>query len=283
MARRRGADAPAVSVIVTTYNWPHALDLALDSLTRQTYRHLEIIVADDGSGPETAALVAKWAEASPTPIVHAWQEDDGFRAARARNLAASRASGDYLIMIDGDCLALPTFVASHVRHAEAGWFTVGRRCFMRRRATGTVLARSWPVHRWPRAALAPLAMLGGSNRPLQLISLPLSEARRKNRPTAWNKAQSCNLGVWRSDFDRVAGFEEGFETYGLEDTDFVVRLVRAGVRRITLEHADPVLHLWHARKAIVEDSRARLADVMSADRVTPMRSLLLETAAAGGG
>lgn len=276
MGEGKDARAPSVSAIVATYNWPQALDRVLDGLTRQTYPHLEIIVADDGSRPETAALVEEWAGKSPFPVHHSWQPDEGYRLARSRNLAASKATGDYLLMLDGDGLVFPTFIEKHVANAEPGWFTAGRRCYLRRWACEAILKRRLSPHLWPRGVLVPIALLGGSNRPFQIVSWPMSEARRKNRPTEWDKAQTCNLGLWRSDFERVAGFEEGFETYGLEDTDFVVRLMRSGVRRITLEHADPVLHLWHKRRAIPAENRARLAEVMAGERLTPTRSLLLE-------
>jgi GT2 family glycosyltransferase len=123
-------------------------------------------------------------------------------------------------------------------------------------------------------------LLGGSNRPLQVLSLPQSDERRRNRPTEWNKAQTCNLGLWRRDFERIGGFEEGFVGYGLEDTDFVVRLIRSGVRRITLEHLDPVLHIWHPRRKIPEDNRAKLAEIMASERTRAERSVLLEGPAA---
>lgn len=266
---------PRVSLIISTYNWPEALDLVLDSAVRQTFQPMEIIVADDGSRDDTAALIAEWTARSAIPIIHSWQEDEGFRLARSRNLAAQRARGDYLIFLDGDSLVFPTFAENHQRNAAPGWFTVGRRCYVRRWATHRILDQRLRPHRWARAALFPLALFGGSNRPLQLLTLPQSEARRRNRPTEWNKAQGGNLGVWREDLLRVGGFDESYGHYGLEDTDFVVRLFRAGVHRITLEHLDPVLHLWHGRKKTPDANRARLAALLEADAIAPQRSLLL--------
>lgn len=48
---------PSVSVIVTTYNWPAALGLTLQSIEEQSARPDQVIIADDGSGPETAKKV----------------------------------------------------------------------------------------------------------------------------------------------------------------------------------------------------------------------------------
>ncbi len=266
---------PRVSVIVTTYNWPSALDLVLDSLSGQTFSDFEVVVADDGSGAETRTVIDDWQSRFPVPLKHVWQEDDGFRAARARNLAVREAAGDYVVFLDGDCLVLPTFLANHLRYASTDWFTVGRRCFMRKGPSKLIEAHRWRVHAWPRAVLVTAALFGGSNRPFQLISLPVSHDRRRNRPKEWNKAQTCNLGVWREDVLDVGGFDEGYGAYGLEDTDFVIRLIRSGRQRITLEHADPVLHLWHQRKKTASDNRDRLAAMESSHRITPEQSILL--------
>lgn len=271
-----GGHYPRVSAIVATYNWPQALDLVLDGLVAQTWPDLEIVIADDGSGAETRALIDRYRARSPFPIVHSWQEDEGYRLARSRNLAVQRSSGEYLIMLDGDGLVFPTFVEKHLRAAEAGWFTAGRRCFMRAWPTRQILRRHLRVHHWPRAALFPLALFGGSNRAAQLLPIPYSEAQRKARAGEWNKAQTCNMGIWRKDFLHVQGFEEGFTTYGLEDTDFVLRLLRSGVRRMSLEHADPVLHLHHGRRQISDDNRAMLDEIMTSDRIRPRLSVFTD-------
>ena len=48
-----------ISLIITTYNWPQALDLVLTSVSRQTRLPDEVIVCDDGSGAETARIVTE--------------------------------------------------------------------------------------------------------------------------------------------------------------------------------------------------------------------------------
>ena len=86
-----------ISVVVSTYNWPEALDLSLKSLSVQTDSNFEIVVADDGSRADTAQLVDEWRRKSPVKIIHSWQEDKGFRLARSRNVAVTRSSGKYLM------------------------------------------------------------------------------------------------------------------------------------------------------------------------------------------
>ena len=67
-----------ISVIVSTYNWPTALDLVLQSLALQKDNHFEVIVADDGSKAETAELISHHQAAFPHPLIHSWQETRGF-------------------------------------------------------------------------------------------------------------------------------------------------------------------------------------------------------------
>ena len=66
-----------ISVIVAVYNRPDALAAVLRSLSRQSDRNFEIVIADDGSGREVEGVIAAWAPRLGVPIRHVWQEDDG--------------------------------------------------------------------------------------------------------------------------------------------------------------------------------------------------------------
>jgi cellulose synthase/poly-beta-1,6-N-acetylglucosamine synthase-like glycosyltransferase len=80
--------APAASVVVTTYNNPRYLELVLLGYARQDRRDFEVVVADDGSRPDTKALLDRMRPTFPVPLVHAWQDDIGFRQARVMNWGA---------------------------------------------------------------------------------------------------------------------------------------------------------------------------------------------------
>jgi len=100
-----------IAVIVTTYNRPDALAAVLEAYIAQRDRYFEIIVADDGSGPETEAAVAVCRGRTEIAIGHVRQEDLGFRAGAVRNRALALTRADYVIFTDGDCLPLPGFIA----------------------------------------------------------------------------------------------------------------------------------------------------------------------------
>src|ERR1700730_11552217 len=122
---------PHISVIVTTYNWPAALERVLIALSHQSDQvAFEVIVADDGSTKETADLIGHLQKSLPYDLQHCWQPDIGFRAAKIRNQAAALARGQYLIFIDGDCIPPSSFIARHQQLAQRGCFVVGNRILL---------------------------------------------------------------------------------------------------------------------------------------------------------
>ena len=110
----------AVSVVVSTCNWPEALDAVLRGLAAQSDPAFEVVVADDGSTSDTAETVARWTAVLGDRLVHAWQPDEGFRLARVRNLGAAAARGTYLVFVDGDCIPRRHFVAAIRRGCVPG-------------------------------------------------------------------------------------------------------------------------------------------------------------------
>ncbi len=266
-----------ISLIITTYQWPRALDRVLASVARQTWADAEAIVADDGSGPETAAVVEAWRARTRFPIRHIWQEDQGFRAARARNLAAQAASGDYIAYTDGDCILPPTFLADHAAMAERGRFVGGRRVMLNPAATEKVLSGEWDPAGMELSELrrraAELFMKRSYVR--RLYRLPLGPLRKLN-PLNLGRVETCNFGVWRDDLLKVAGFDESYREFGHEDVDLAIRLTRAGVRGKRGDFAATVMHLEHPRKDFGAGSEAALARVRSHDGYLPAESMFLD-------
>jgi hypothetical protein len=107
-----------------------------------------------------------------------------------------------------------------------------------------------------------------------LFHLPLGFLRRI-RQRAWRGARSCNLAIWRSDLDRVDGFDANYSGWGKEDSDIIVRLLHAGIRRKDGAFATGVIHLWHAeadRSQLAENER-KLGAVVAGDRIRAQRGL----------
>ena len=278
--------ADLISVIVTTYQRPDALDAVLRSLARQEDRDFEVVVGDDGSGPATAQVVERWKPRLGVPLTHAWHEDRGFRLAEIRNRAILASHGAYCIFLDGDCLTRPNFVAAHRGLAERGWFVAGNRALLSNALTEAVLRDGLEPEQWSLGAWIGQRLGGGLNRTVPRLTLPLG-LLRKLRAHAWQGARSSNLAVWRADLDRVDGYDATYVGWGREDSDLLVRLLRAGVRRKDGVFATGVLHLWHseADRAALSQNDQRLDAVRQGDRVRAERglsALRAELAAAPG-
>jgi len=266
--------AELISVIVTSYNREDALDAVLRSLAGQVDRDFEVVVADDGSGPGTAELVNSWKARFGRRLEHVWHVDRGFRAAEIRNRAILAAHGAYCVFLDGDCIVRPDFVGTHRRLAERGWFVTGNRVLLSPELTTSVLRDKQTPEAWSAARWLAERSRGGVNRLSALFYLPLGFLRRI-RQRAWRGARSCNLAIWRSDLDRVDGFDANYRGWGKEDSDIIVRLLHAGVRRKDGAFATGVIHLWHAEadRAQLAENELKLGAVVAGDRVRAQRGL----------
>lgn len=236
---------PTCSLIVTTYNWKEALALCLDSIRVQRRLPDEVIIADDGSRQDTGALIAAQAADFPVPLRHVWQEDIGFRAARVRNLAIAASACDYIVMIDGDMVLHPAFIADHLASAQPGAYLQGNRLNASQGETGRLLAGG-------TARFAP--WMPGSYKRRHAVRMPWLGAF-KARYQQHGAVMSCNMSMWRRDLQMINGFDESYEGWGREDNDLALRLGNAGVVRRPLRFAGLAVHLWH---------RTRVPDGLSA-------------------
>lgn len=230
--------------IVLTYNRTDTLLAVLRSLAKQCNKNHQIVIADDGSKPDQVQKLFDKCAKFDCPILHVWHPDVGFTIARARNLAASHATGKYLVFLDGDCIPNRNFVAQHERLAEAGYFVNGSRVLLSQQLTARVIADEvdlpcQPAWFWLRARWG-----GNANKLLHLVGWPFGLFRVK-KTFQWKGIRGCNLGVWKQDFLSINGFDESFQGWGHEDADFVLRLSHAGIGRKNGFLATEVFHLWH--------------------------------------
>lgn len=234
------------SLIITTYNWPEALDLVLTSVAKQKTLPDEVVVADDGSGPETAALLRQWQSKLPVPLAHVWQEDLGFRLSRVRNLAIAAARGDYLIFVDGDMVLHPRFVEDHKWAMRPGCFIQGMRVWAGPRLTRHMLTHKITV---PGVLSADLR-----NRKHLIRFRWLSLLKR--HPTSFlDRTAGCNMAFWKKDVLRINGFNEGMVGWGAEDREFTVRMLGKGYTRHLLKYNAVAVHLHHpSRKQPSEEN-----------------------------
>lgn len=242
---------------MTTYNRPSALALVLESVLRQTVLPSEVLIADDGSGEETAQVVqscaARFADRGHT-LTHVWQADRGFRAGAIRNRAIAAATQPYILLADGDCVLHREFVRSHLAFARTGTFVQGTRVLLDQAATQLAIQQQ-------RTQFGPFGR-GMGNR-LNALFIPWLAPLVPSSSDPLRGVRSANMAFWREDAIAVNGFDEQFVGWGREDSEFVVRLTNAGVRRRKLKFGGIVYHLWHEeqpRDALRENDR-RLAEI----------------------
>ncbi len=135
-------DRPKISLLISTYNWPEALELVLLSVSRQTVMPDEVIIADDGSKQPTTDLINSMRPKISCPVVHIWHEDTGFKLAQIRNKAIVKAKGNYIIQIDGgDVILERHFIRDHIRLMKKGCFVSGSRINMREELSKNIFSK----------------------------------------------------------------------------------------------------------------------------------------------
>jgi glycosyltransferase involved in cell wall biosynthesis len=249
-----------LSVIVTTYNRPSFLKKVLDSFFFQTRMPDEVLVADDGSRRDTQYLIEEFAKRAPFPVIHVWHEDRGFRLAKIRNKAIERSSGDYIIVIDGDCVINRYFISDHEFLAERGCFIQGKRVLVKERAVTSFdcqHANSFP-------SLLKMALTGSLSNVHHLIRIPLNLTLKDKKLKG---IKGCNMSFFREDIDAVNGYNENFVGWGNEDSELACRFFKYGLTKKVHPFMAVCFHLWHITNKQVSNSN---------------RQLLLETAASTG-
>jgi glycosyltransferase involved in cell wall biosynthesis len=280
----------AITAVVSTYESPEALDVVLRALSEQTVLPLEVIVADDGSGPETSVVVERW-RAVFARVAHAWQPHEGWRKSRALNLGALEANGEYLLFLDGDSVPRRRMLEATARGALPGWFLASKRVhlspdFTRRVLDGQARPWRWSAPRW--LVQAPRELLTTDREAARLgLLLPLRDRRRPWRPALPDFAPIVGafgfyLGVWRVDFERVNGFDMRFTAWGGEDRDIAARLGAAGLRCGWPGPRTTMLHLWHPPRTGISEANASMVDRTVAEgrieAVAGLRELEVELA-----
>lgn len=236
----------ALSVIVSTYNKPRDLERVLWGYACQTRRGFELLIADDGSGPETEAAIRRVCAESGLEVVHVWHEDRGFRKSEIVNRAIQAAGGDTLLFTDGDTIPRRDLVQAHLELAVPGRYLGGgyvklpgavseaisvddvrAGCFAH---LGWLRARGWRPGR----------------RALRLVrSRPIASLLDRLTTTAPLFAGN-NSSVSREAIQAVNGFDMAMG-YGGLDRAVGYRLVNLGVRGVQVRHRAVCMHLHHDR------------------------------------
>lgn len=234
-----------LSAIVSTYDSPEWLEKALWGYLSQTHRDFELLVADDGSSPETARVLDRFRD-SGLALRHIWQADRGFRKCRILNKAVRASRGDYLVFSDGDCIPRDDFLAVHAGLARKGRFLSGAAARLSQAASLAVERADVTSQRVFRPAWV-RARGGCDLKSAAKLGLPRAGAAAADRLTTtratWNGG---NASGWREDVVAANGFDERMG-YGGEDRELGERLENAGVGGVQVRYRAVCVHLDHER------------------------------------
>ena len=234
----------ACSLIITTYNRPEALKRVINSVFLQSKAPKEIIIADDGSNEKTKNMLATFNHRK-IPIVHIWQEDKGFRAAKIRNKAIARAKEKYIVLIDGDMVLPQHFIADHLYCAQKKRIVQGSRVLLDEKTSFETIKEKAKPNFFTKNI---------RNRKNTIRSSFLSKVFSYSNQNIF-KVRSANLSFWKSDALAINGFNEDFQGWGREDSEFIQRLFHRGIKKFHPKFKASAYHLHHK-----ENSRAQLPE-----------------------
>lgn len=236
---------PALTVLFSTYNEPKWLEWTLWGYATQTFRDFELIVVDDGSGPQTRAVIDRLRPQMPYRLRHFWQPDEGYQKCKGMNRAILLSESDYLVFSDGDCIPRPDFLDRHLRLRRPGYYLTGGYCKLplelsHRITQDDILAGRATDYRW-------LAANGLQRHTLKLrLRRNWARALLNSLTPVKPRLHGHNASAWKADVLRVNGWDERMQ-YGGQDLELGERLNNAGIRGRTIRYSAICVHLEHGR------------------------------------
>lgn len=241
------AQAPPVSLIIAVYEQPRFLERVFASLLNQTLADFEVAVADDGSGPEVAEVIARHANAFRRPVQHVWHEDEGFRKTIIVNRAVTMTSADYLVFIDGDCILHHRFLERHCKRRRRARVLSGRRIMLDETLTEAITLDDVRAKRIEKLSFW-WNNCPPHDRRHGIYSPHLFALRNLGRSNY--QILGSNFSVHREDFYRVNGYDERIIGRGLEDNNLWRRFVNSGIDVVCIAQEALQYHCHHASKPI---------------------------------
>lgn len=235
-----------ISVVLSTYNAEDWLEKVLWGYCFQTFKDFEIVIADDGSGPKTKALIDQFQAAKLLNLQHVWQPDDGFQKSKILNKGLLATKGSYVVMSDGDCIPRKDFLEIHNEAKKPGHFLSGGYFMLPMNISKLINKQDIEVANCFELKWLARHGLGSSfkNKKLTARGL-LSKALNTFTPTkaTWN---GHNSSGWKKDLLAVNGFDERMQ-YGGQDRELGERLLNYGIYSKQIRYSAICVHLDHPR------------------------------------
>ena len=244
------------SVIISTYQQPQWLDLALEGWRCQTHQPSEIIIADDGSDQRTVDVIFLDVIASHRSwcknLVHVWHEDSGFQKTTILNKAIVASTGSYIVFTDGDCIPRNDFFAAHIAHAQPGRFLSGGYHKLPLSTSQLITVSDIQAQNCFRVDWLKHNGMQSSRRNLKLTAKGVWASLLDHLTSTRPSFNGHNSSAWCSDLMATNGFDMRMK-YGGEDRELGERLENRGVKGNGIRYRAICVHLDHARGYINEE------------------------------
>eukprot|EP01047_Picozoa_sp_COSAG01_P002593 COSAG01_NODE_69_length_28801_cov_10.460038_19_plen_274_part_00 len=232
-----------ISIVMTSYNWPEVLKQNLLSLKEQSDTNFEVIITDDGSGPEVKEMINKLKPILPFKLKYLWQKDNGFHNSKTRNRGIAETSGDYIIFLDQDCIPHFEFIKRMRQLSEERYFCTFKRVFIHKKLSKKYLETNFKLHKKQFLWFLAKKILNQASHTENSLCLPFGFNRYKRKQTIGGHSF---IGVWKADLIKINGFNEKFKGWGYEDTDLICRLIQHDIHRKLAHFYCFVSHIYHA-------------------------------------
>ncbi|MGB3962681.1 MAG: glycosyltransferase [Sulfurimonas sp.] len=240
-----------VSVIIAVYKDIEALNLIIEALKTQTYKNFEVIVAEDNDALQMKAYVESIQDLD---VKHTFQEDIGVRKSRSQNNGILKASGEYLIFLDGDIIPYSTFVAGHVALAQRGRVLAGRRVNLNAALSTKFREDSltpYTLEKWYLCVGFSLMFDRNARFERGIYINPNSFIYKKfigNRKRNTSLI-GCNFSCFRDDMMAINGFDESYGESSLpDDMDLDWRFRAYGLELVSCKNVANTFHLFHKKQ-----------------------------------
>lgn len=263
-----------VSLIISTYKDPVALQLILEALELQIYKNFEVIIAEDDNASETKELLKNLK--TSYPLKHYSHEDKGNRKPTAVNTSIAMSEGEYIIMIDGDTIPYSTFIDAHVRLAEPKKALCGRRINLgdvisedlrqKRMNVQEIEHHFWKMYQNLKNDHARHIEQGLYLKPNSFLQKLFSLSDRNIHILA------SNFSCFKEDLILVNGIDEDLPfAPNRDDTDLEWRLKAAGIEMKSCKFCANLLHLNHPRSDRNEEGMKNMEIILEKQKRNEFR------------
>lgn len=240
-----------VSIIIAVYKDIESLDLIIKALKKQTYKNFEVIVAEDNNSIDMKNYITSIDELE---IKHTFQEDNGVRKSRSQNNGILKATGEYLIFLDGDIIPYSNFVEGHVSLSQSDRVLAGRRVNLNSDLTKKL--RDGTISSYKLEKLYLLLgfslMFDRNARFEQGIHIDANSFIYKKIMSKRERNTSligCNFSCYKEAMIAINGFDESYGESSLpDDVDLDWRFRTYGLTLMSCKNIANTFHLYHKKQ-----------------------------------